>query len=232
MGRAIINFSNRAAKNRARVRKCRFLKQKRKLHENHIRERIYSIKEAHIEGICDNIEQRTIDNEEEDEKAGDNMDRMMEFTEKLRFWAMHHRITHCAISDLLVILIFGGFNFLPRNSRTFMGTPTKIDITAVTNGKMWYYSVEKCLQNAISTIRSSITATLDFSFDGLPIFKSSNTQFWPLLFSIQGIFMIHIMCIYQTFIRMIRSYTIFVRISETSSNGLWYLGWRIETSLE
>lgn len=193
MGRAIVNFSLRAAKNRARVRKSRILKKKKILHENHIREQIYSIKEAHFEEIGNHIDQETFANEDKNERIGDDIDQSVEFIDKLRYWAMHHRITHSAINDLLAILIFGGFTFLPRDSRTFMGTPTKVDITTVTNGKMWYYGVQKCLQITLSTIRHNVSATLDFSFDGLPIFKSSNLQFWPILFSIQGIFMVYTM---------------------------------------
>lgn len=186
MGRAVTNFNDKAAKNRARVRKCRGLKKKKAFYENYVREQIYAYKEVHFQKVCDDIDRSTSDDEEIGD--GDDIDMSIEFTDKLRFWAIHHRISHSAINDLLSILIFGGFAFLPRNSRTFLRTPPKVEITNVTNGQLWFHGIRKCLEITLSKIQNDISATLDFSFDGLPLFKSSNTQFWPMLFSIQGIF--------------------------------------------
>lgn len=60
--------------------------------------------------------------------------------EKLRRWATKYNISKRAVSDLLKILISLGMNWLPRDSRTLLSTPRHIEMTNLTNGKLWYYS--------------------------------------------------------------------------------------------
>lgn len=188
MGRKIKDNSNKAAKNRARVKKSRQLKNMKSAHEIHIREKVYSMNQQRFEKICDNIDKESSDSEASNSLPYDDVDKTVDFMDKLRYWVVHHRITHSALNDLLKILIFGGFVFLPKDSRTLMKTPAKVEIVAVTNGKLWYYGIKKCLEKVLTKISCDSSITLDFSFDGLPIFNSSNMQFWPMLFSIQGIF--------------------------------------------
>lgn len=195
MGRSIKSDSDKAIKNRARVRKSRLLKKKRTAHENHIQEQIDSLKDLSFEtgeDLSSDIDENSINGESDDDLDSkfscDDVDESIEFIGRLRSWAVKHRITHSAIRELLAILIFGGLVFLPKDSRTFMKTPAKIEVVGVSNGKLWYHSVGKSLENVLCKIPRDISLTLDFSFDGLPIFKSSNTQFWPMLSSIQGIF--------------------------------------------
>lgn len=52
-----------------------------------------------------------------------------------------------AISELLKILIFAGFNFLPKDSRTMMKTPKNLDIKTLAHGRMWYHGLKICLEN-------------------------------------------------------------------------------------
>lgn len=189
MGRAIKDHSAKGLKNRARVQKSRLLKQARLKYETHIREEIHSIEQLNCEEECKQFDE-SFDEQEKDKDNEylqyDRVDKSIEFMDRLRFWAIHHRITQSALSDLLKILIFGGLIFLPKDSRTFMKTPQKVDITKLSHGKQWYYGIQKCLQNVMPFICRNESITLDFSFDGLPIFKSSNLQFWPMLFSLQG----------------------------------------------
>lgn len=229
MGRAIKYQTDVAIKHRARVRKYRTLKKIRLEHEIHIQNQIQSI-EIEKENVCDDINEKSTDGEEEseddDSKLSQDVDKSIEFMIKLRFWAVQHRITHSAINDLLSILIFGGFFFLPRDSRTLMETPKKIEIIAVSNEKFWYNGVQTCLEMILSRISCDISITLDFSFDGLPIFNSSNTHFWPILSSIQGIFF-QLSLSKALFNLLI---ICFKRIFENYAIRLWYLVWRIKTS--
>lgn len=190
MGRPIKNDSVKATKNRARVRKSCILKQMRATHESYIRVEIYSIEQLNCEEMFKQIDELSDEKKEKDEEneylAYDRVDKSIELMDRLRFWAIHHRITQTAIGDLLRILIFGGLTFLPKDSRTFMKTPRKLEITEVSNGKLWYHGIRKCLENVMPIIHRNDFITMDFSFDGLPIFKSSKVQFWPMLFSLQG----------------------------------------------
>lgn len=173
-------FQWKSKKNRDRVRKCRLLKKLRSVHVNQVRERIYSQRDI-------NIDQHLSSNCEENFCSIDD-GKVVGFEHKLRCWAINHRITGSAINDLLIILIYAGFTFLPKDSRTFMGTPSQVPIKVLTNGRMWYNGVKKCLEGVLARISRDVCITLDFNFDGIPIFKSSNLQFWPILAAIRGTF--------------------------------------------
>lgn len=184
----IKHFDEKAQKNRARVRKCRQLKKIRLSHENHVRERMstqsFKTDDVFDEQIPSNRQENSHTNSE---TSFDDLSDLSEFQSKLKCWAINNRISAKAINELLKILIFAGFSFLPKDSRTFMKTPSNVQIQEMSDGsRMWYHGVEKCLRNALSNISRNISLTLNFSFDGIPVFKSSNLQFWPILMTIEG----------------------------------------------
>lgn len=164
--------------NRNRVRKHRNQHQSKKMHRDQINKRVKKI--ILEQNKCDET-----NNYEQINKQADR-DISSEFKVKLRIWVVNHRITQTALNDLLLILISAGFCFLPKDARTLMATPTNVPIDILSNGKLWFYGIRKCLENTFAEIRRSIEITLDFDFDGLPISKSSSKQFWPILSSIRG----------------------------------------------
>lgn len=105
---------------------------------------------------------------------------------KLQCWATDHKITTRAINDLLKLLIGCGFKWLPADYRSFLGTPRNIEINSVADGMLWYNGIAKNLYSIFSTINRDIVISLNINVDGLPLFKSSKTQFWPILVSIHG----------------------------------------------
>lgn len=153
----------KAVKNRNRVRRYRHFKKLRMIHEKDISERIYSKNIAECEMLEDS---------KKDNACHENVDKATEIKNKLRLWALNHRITKVALNELLSILIFAGFGFLPRDSRTLMGTPAKTAITTLSKGKIYNHGIQKCLENVFAVISRDISITLDFNFDGLPISKS------------------------------------------------------------
>lgn len=178
-------FDKKSVDNRNRVRKHR---QNKKLligYNNYIKNKIENKKI-----VCnpnDNGKVYIQNEHYNDENSFDNaIDRANEFKNKLRFWAIKHRITKSALNDLLVILIFAGLSFLPKDSRTLMCTPLKVPIETLTNGKLFYYGIENCLRDIFRKIEKNISFTLDLNFDGFPISKSSANQFWPILASMRG----------------------------------------------
>lgn len=171
---AIKHFDIKSKKNRERVRKCRQKKMLMLIYENNVEKLMNAMK-----------------NKTENSKAEPNVcdepdiDHNEIFTNKLKNWAVKNRISAMAINELLKILIFAGFNFLPRVSRTMMGTPKQLAIQTLSHGRMWYNGIKTCLENIDLGSNISIL-TLNWNFDGLPVFKSSNLQFWPILASIKG----------------------------------------------
>lgn len=173
-------FDNKSEMNRIRVRNFR-QRQKVKTHyENQVRERLFTL----------NIGEQNMpmgpSNDAYFEMDVCDTDNTTNFKDKLKYWAVHHHISARAINDLLSILIFAGFTFLPKDSRTFMRTPSNLSIKNLTNGKMWYYGIGKCLEDVFAKISQEISITLDMNFDGFPVSKSSNSQFWPILAAIRG----------------------------------------------
>lgn len=169
---AIRLYDERSMNNRARVRKYRNFRKLKSIHEQKISEKLNSY-------------------EFQDKIVGDghdsnNVDKEFVVKDKLKYWSVHHRISKTALSDLLSILRYAGLVFLPKDGRTLMGTPIKVPIVQLSNGKLWYHGIRKCLENLLIGCDRDIAITLDFNFDGLPISKSSNKQFWPILTSVRG----------------------------------------------
>lgn len=170
----ILHFDNKSAKNRERVKKCRHLKKLKEIHDNLIRKQI----DLKSQGII----------KSKSTHSKDEMGKDLLFKDKLVLWAAEHNIAHRALNDLLKILTFAGFTCLPKDSRTLMQTPANIVISPLSKGKMWYNGLKNNINSIFSDIENSMVITLDFNFDGVPVFKSSNTQFWPILSTIQGRF--------------------------------------------
>lgn len=173
-------FDQKAANNRARIQRCRHLKKMKMIHEKEVSKRLKS----------QNVADSETSGDTEGNGATDvNLDKATEIKNKLRYWASSNRITTTAINELLSILKFAGFGFLPKDSRTLKCTPACVTMTSLSQGKIWYNGIEKCLKNTLAGLPRDISITLDFNFDGLPISKSSNMQFWPILSSIRGMLM-------------------------------------------
>ncbi|XP_073722626.1 uncharacterized protein [Misgurnus anguillicaudatus] len=102
----------------------------------------------------------------------------------LREWSTRHQISNRSLNELLQILRHHG-HVLPKDARTLLATPQVIDSHSKCNGQYIYYGLEGgisrvlCQNDAFRQQHS--TVSLDVNIDGLPIFKSSKVQFWPIL---------------------------------------------------
>lgn len=168
-------YDSKSEMNRNRVKKCRAKQKLRREHEKRVKSMMDIF---NGEEVKESVHVQTKNDIDDDDTST--------FKHKLKCWVVNHRISARALNDLLVILIFAGFSFLPKDSRTFMATPSKLLIHVLNNGKMWYNGIKKCMENIFINLSREISVTLDFNFDGFPIAKSSNAQFWPILSAIQG----------------------------------------------
>lgn len=174
----IRSFTKKAAKNRERVKKHRRLKKNKKKYENHVLFELQKRNQNDMKENCDTPNENNFDCENDDENSN--------FEKNLKKWAVKHRITKMAINDLLAILITAGFYYLPKDSRTFMSTPTNVEIVNLTKGQMWYRGISNNLKHIFNKINDDISIYLDFNFDGVPLYKSSTKCFWPIITSIRG----------------------------------------------
>lgn len=183
----IKDFSTKGVKSRERNRRCRAKKKIREKYEIQVRQQVRIIEESKRIDIDDNNESQ-IDNCEQNQSftREQSSEKLYSLEDELRAWSIKHRITLSALNELLSILILAGFTFLPRDSRTLKRTPKKVDICNMGDGQFWYYGMRKCLEHVFRGNNQDLTITLDFNFDGAPLFESSKLGFWPILSSIRG----------------------------------------------
>lgn len=158
---------------RKRVQKSRKLKKIKVAYEREV--------QSHLNEISNG------DNQQTDEFfASEDEDSILDLADVLRSWAVTHRIKHVAINSLLKILRTSGLPLLPKDCRTLLKTPQSVDIKPLGNGSIWYYTIRKCLEHTFSNTNRDLEITLNFNFDGMPLFNSSQQEFWPMLASIRG----------------------------------------------
>lgn len=102
--------------------------------------------------------------------------------QELRQWACLNNVSVTAVSQLLKILR-PHFEFLPNDYRDFMRTPRTTKTESLTNGEMFYLGIQKQLLSIIKHgFKKKVKKILlQINIDGLPIFKSSSTELYPIL---------------------------------------------------
>lgn len=104
---------------------------------------------------------------------------------KLRSWAVQENISLTALNKLLKLLQQLAIPNLPTDGRTLLKTPRTTDIVELeNNGKFWYNGIENCLRSALYSIKESIAIKMIINIDGIPPFKSSRMEMWPILLCI------------------------------------------------
>ncbi|CAH0549692.1 unnamed protein product [Brassicogethes aeneus] len=105
-----------------------------------------------------------------------------QFLAKFSKWATDNSITHNAINDLINI-IHPAFPFLKKDARSILKTPRNVRKIQLENGNMIYFGLENGLKKKIAEGLKHFNDTilLNINVDGIPLFKSSSTEFWPVL---------------------------------------------------
>lgn len=116
-----------------------------------------------------------------------NEDGDFDEAEELRKWALSSNppIAHTRLDSLLNILRRRLLPNLPKSAKTFLKTetthrPEKLDDND--NGEFIYFGLTPSLLRVINTeLHKNAFIELIINVDGLPLFKSSSKQFWPIL---------------------------------------------------
>lgn len=98
-------------------------------------------------------------------------------------WALKNNITHTALNELLVWFATNpDDSHLPVDSRTLLHTPRNVN-TGMGEGRFFYFGIFNGLLKIFKRHDKDDCDTyfLDFNVDGLPIHKSTNISFWPIL---------------------------------------------------
>lgn len=112
-----------------------------------------------------------------------------DFREDMKDWAIASNISHIALKELLRIMRKKEKLrcILPADPRTLLKTdPLTVVVTDVGDGQYWHQGVEFCLRNSLISLSEPVCIKLNINIDGLPLYSSSNKQFWPILGSIYG----------------------------------------------
>lgn len=104
-------------------------------------------------------------------------------------WAIEFGISLIALSALLSILKIYHPS-LPKDGRTLLKTNLSFKISSVAGGMFHYCGILNSIRTILDAIWSNVpdrhVFKLQLNFDGLPLFKSTSTQFWPILGLLQG----------------------------------------------
>ena len=75
--------------------------------------------------------------------------------------------------------------FLPKDARTLLKTLKVYDIENIAGGSYYHFGISDNVNTIISSfsevIENTAEISLQINIDGLPLYTSSNTQFWPIL---------------------------------------------------
>lgn len=116
--------------------------------------------------------------------------------DELKICFIKHGVTHKCVNDLLEIL--RKHHDLPKDARTLLGTPVTIATKNLADGQYIHFGIRCGLEHLKSHLES-LVIRLSFNIDGLPLFKSSSQQIWPILCLVNNIsqsrpFVIGIFC--------------------------------------
>ncbi|XP_055527882.1 uncharacterized protein LOC129720425 [Wyeomyia smithii] len=107
--------------------------------------------------------------------------------ESIRYWALKTNQTHQSI-NLIMDIIRRKTNgkTLPRSARTLLQTSREetSNIVPLSGGQYWYKGIKQCLLEYFRNIEAPVAISINVNIDGIPIYKSSKSQFWPILFNI------------------------------------------------
>lgn len=118
---------------------------------------------------------------------GEDVEQQCELQFDLATWAVSYNCSRECINELLCLLRNSGLSELPKDSRTLLRTPRTVQTTTKCGGTFWYVGIENGINKAFSFLSLDTDAIkLVVNIDGLPLSKSSSSQLWPILGSINN----------------------------------------------
>lgn len=103
--------------------------------------------------------------------------------DEIKKWAISEKISHTAVTSLLHTL-HDYHSELPLDCRTLLKTSRQIQTKHVGNGEYIHFNLKVTLKQTLEKNTAVLLTNeifLIFNIDGLPLFHSSSTQFWPIL---------------------------------------------------
>ncbi|KAL1279273.1 hypothetical protein QQF64_025946 [Cirrhinus molitorella] len=118
------------------------------------------------------------------ENSDDELSETFSLSDSISNWAINFGISLVALTALLCILR-SCHPDLPKDARTLLKTKTKYSILERAGGQYHYFGILTSIRNVLSkyvhTLADGFSLKLQINIDGLPLFKSSSLQLWPIL---------------------------------------------------
>ena len=127
---------------------------------------------------------------------------MPDLATELKLWSTNHKSSRQSVNDLLGVLRQYHPD-LPKDARTLLGTPSGVNLETLDTGDFKYFGIETNIKRLLklmpSLLKKDDIINLLFNIDGLPLFKSSLRQFWPILASFNNspVFIVALYCGYS-----------------------------------
>jgi len=116
--------------------------------------------------------------------ASDNLvdDSSSSFVSWLQEWAIKNRISHVALNELMTGIKLK-YSELPSDARSLLKTPRKVNVQNVRPGQYYHFGLSNCVKQLLSrySVQHLQFIQVNINIDGLPLFKSSNSQVYPIL---------------------------------------------------
>lgn len=135
------------------------------------------------------IEERPLSSEDgvhvssAEESLSDISDDGCNINHSLADWAVKYQITHESLGSLLAILHVQHPD-LPKDPRTLLQAVRQYETQDILGGQYYHFGTKEAITQCLKScsVNSDIqTLAIQINIDGIPLFKSSNMQFWPIL---------------------------------------------------
>lgn len=146
--------------------------------------------DEHLDSVCpgdlgrltetQNVSEPDTESESESELA----DKPVSLVERLANWSIEFGVSLVALTALLSLLRLYHPE-LPKDARTILQTKTEYKIHQKCGGLYHYRGILTAIGNTltqlIEKVADGFTFKLQINIDGLPLFRSTNLQLWPIL---------------------------------------------------
>jgi hypothetical protein len=142
--------------------------------------------QIYFDDYCDDVDEDYDDDDDDDDLYDEQLSgEQLPLAAKLADWAVEDSVALTSVSKLLAILQ-PYHNSLPLDARTLLKTPRNYEIRNLANseGQYYHFGIERGISLSlrhVAYVNPDSTLNLQFNIDGLPLFKSSSTEFWPIL---------------------------------------------------
>ncbi|XP_058814401.1 uncharacterized protein LOC131678343 [Topomyia yanbarensis] len=141
-------------------------------------------RKLHLLDVSERWEPPAHEEEYVDPDPADETFANLRLLDNLHCWAVKNNIRHSVFKELLAILNIRLSNILPRDPRTLLKTIQSVDLQQMENGQYWHQGVKNCLERVLSESTGPSNISLKVNIDGVPVYRSSKDEFWPILINI------------------------------------------------